>query len=95
MLDRYMHYCVISIININNGIKNVTPTKYGYIGGYVKMRESLYPSYYLDHINNILNHIVTSTISPRYEGFCMVYTPEWYQKQRYHQISIPYCYQNM
>ena len=35
----------------------------------------------INWVNTILVfHIDTRTILPRYEGFCMVYRLEWYQK---------------
>ena len=88
-------------MKINNGIK--TPT-HGYqscntsylliSGGYVKVRESL-STRVIIWVNTILNHFDTRTILPRYVGSCMVYIPEWYQKQKYHQLPIPYQYQKM
>ena len=50
----------------------------------------VYQSYYL-----VLNHIDTNAILPRYEGPCMVHILEWYQKQKYYEIHVPKCYQNM
>ena len=68
MLAWYMGERMVSITNINIGIKEST---HGYqncnicqiliSGGYLKMRESLLLSDYL----NILNHIDTRAILPR------------------------------
>ena len=75
---------MVSIININNGIKEPT---HGYqncntsqiliFGGYVKVRESLYTRVII-WVNTILNHIDTREFLPRYEGSCNVYRPKWY-----------------
>lgn len=58
------------------------------------MRESLHIQVII-WVTTILNHIDTTTIFPRYEGYYMVYRPEWYQKQKYPQMSIPYLYLKM
>ena len=49
MLDRYKGACMVSIININNGLKEPTHGYQNYntgqiliFGGYVNMRKSLY-----------------------------------------------------
>ena len=100
-LFRYIDECTVSIININNGIKeptcwyqNCNTNQISIFGGYIKVRESLYPSYYLDqyHENTIQNHIDTVAILPGYEGSCMEYWTEWYQKRKYHQVPITYWY---
>ena len=74
---------MVSIININNGIKELT---HGYqncntsqifiFGGFLKVRIFLYPGYYLGHYSTILNHIITRAILPQYEGSCMLYRPK-------------------
>ena len=70
---------MVSIININNGIKeptcwykNCTASQIMKYGGYVKARESLYIQVII-WVNTILNHIDTKAILPSYEGLCMVY----------------------
>ena len=72
----------VSIININNGIKEPTHEYPNYntsqiliYGGYVKMRESLYTQVVI-WISTILNHFDTRTNMPRYQDFCMVYIPK-------------------
>ena len=79
MFDSYTCECMVSIININNDIKEPTHgcqncnTRIILISGaYFKMKESLY-SQIIVWVNTILNHIDTSTILPRYEGPCMVH----------------------
>jgi hypothetical protein len=65
----YISECTVSIININNGIKE--PTSYIKIG-----RESLYTQVIIwgqYHGTTIQNHIDTGAILPGYEGSCMVY----------------------
>ena len=74
--------CTVSIININNDIKESTC---GYqncrtcqiliFGGYVKVRESLYTQVII-RVNAIVNHIDTKVFLPRYEGSRMIYQPE-------------------
>lgn len=39
------------------------------------------------------NTIDSRVSSPRYNVFCLVHIPEWYQQHRYPQISVPYQYQ--
>ena len=53
-------------------------------GGYVKVRRVIV------WVNTILNRIDIGTILLGWEGPCMVYKHEWYQKQNYCQIPIPY-----
>ena len=101
MLDLYIGECVVSIININDGIKEPT---HGYqncnisqiliFDGYVKMRESLYTQVIIC-VNTILKCIDTKVILPRYKSSCMVYRPKHYQKQKYCQISTPYWLQKV
>jgi hypothetical protein len=50
-------------------------------GGCVKVRESLHAQV-LIRVTTLLNYIDTTTVFPRYEGYYMVYTPNWYQKQK-------------
>ena len=81
MLDQYIGECMVSIININNGVKEPT---HGYqncntnqiliFGGYVKVRESLYTQVII-WVNAILNYIDTRLTLPRYESSCMIYRP--------------------
>ena len=84
MLDQYRGECMVSIININNGInngyQNYNTCQMFIFGGHVKVRESLFTQV-IAWINTILNHINTSTILPRHEGLCMVYIPRRYRKQ--------------
>ena len=79
--------------NINIGVKepihgyqNCNTTKILIFGGYVKVRESLYIRVTI-WVNTILHHI--RTIVPRYEGSCIVYRSEYYQKHRHCQLPIP------
>ena len=65
MLVSYAGECIVSITNINNGVKEPT---HGYpncnisriltFGGYVSVRESLFTQV-LTWVNTILNHIDT------------------------------------
>ena len=78
MLDRYIVECMVSMININNGIKehirgyrNCNPNQILIYGGYVKMREPLYTRD-LVWVYTILNHIDIRMILPRYKSFCMI-----------------------
>ena len=77
MLDWYIGDEGISLIHINNGIKESTHNTIQLmkLGGYVKMRESLYTRV-INWVNTILNHVDTMAISPRYEVSCMVYRPD-------------------
>ena len=58
MLDQYISECMVSIININNGIEehgyqNCNTSQILIFGGYVKAREFfLCPSYYLDQYHS-------------------------------------------
>ena len=83
----YVGECIVSVININNGIKEPTRGYKNYetnhiliFGGHVEVSEFLHTQV-INWVNAILAfHIDTRTILPRYEGFCMVYRLEWYQK---------------
>ena len=78
----YIDECMVSMIYINNGIKEPT---HGYqncntnqimiFGGYLKVRESL-STRVIIWVNTILNHIDIRAILPTHEGSCMVYRPE-------------------
>ena len=92
---------MISIININNGIKkpthryqNCKTNQILVFGRYLKAREYLY-AWVVIWVNTILDHIDTEAILLKYESSCIVYRPEWYQKQKYHQILIPYWNQKI
>ena len=92
----YTSNAFISKINVNNGTKesthgyqNCNTTEILIFGGYVKVRESLCTRVSI-WVNTILSHIDTRAILLRYKDFLMVYWPEWYWKQKYHQIPIPY-----
>ena len=81
MLDWYIGDEGVSLIHINNGIKesthkyqNCNTIQLMIFGVYIKMRESLYTQVII-WVNTILNHIDTMAISPRYEVSCMVYRP--------------------
>lgn len=70
---------MISIININNDIKEPTHGYQNYktnqilvFGRYLKAREYLYARVII-WINTILDHIDTETILLKYESSCMVY----------------------
>ena len=86
---------MVSIINFNHGIKEPT---HGYqnsntsqiliFGEYVKVRESLYTQVII-WVDNIMNHIDTRVILPRYEGLYIVYRPKWYQKKNTIKYSYP------
>ena len=88
-------------MNINIGIKQPT-RRYQYCNtsqilifdGYLKVWQSLYTQVII-WVTTILNHINTRVILPRYEDSCMVYRPEWYQKQKYCQILMSYWYQKL
>ena len=89
---------MVLVISFNNGIKmpthghqNSNISQLLIFGGYVKGRDS----WFIIWVNTSLNHVDTRTILPRYEGSCMVYIPEWYRKQKCHQLSIPYQYKKM
>jgi hypothetical protein len=76
----YISECTISKINVNNDMMYQTH-KYQYrntnqillFGGYVEVRESLCMVFII-WVQNIQNHIDTTTIVPRREGSCVVYT---------------------
>ena len=70
---------MVSIININNGIKEPTSGYQNYIttqilifGGHVKVRESLFIRVII-WVYTISNHINTMAILPRYDYSCMIY----------------------
>ena len=95
MLDQYIGECMVSIININDGIKEPTweyqicnTSQKLIFGGYVKVRESFYTQVII-WVDTILNHIDTTVILPRYECSCIVYRPEWHWKQKQRQKPIP------
>ena len=94
MLDQYIGECTVSIININVDSKELTHGQnYHTIQILIYDRHVERKSLYAwgnIRVNTILNHIDTRMIMPRYEGLFMVYKPEWYQKRKYRQISIPY-----
>lgn len=84
MLDWDIGECMVSLININNGIKGITCGYQNFktnpillFGGYFEVRESLYTHIIL-WVHSILNHIDTRAILPRYEGSRMVYRLKWY-----------------
>ena len=63
MLDRYIGECLVSIININNGIKkptrkyqNCNTSQILIFGGYVKVGESLY-TWVIIWVNTSLDQI--------------------------------------
>jgi hypothetical protein len=60
--------------------QNCNTTQILLFGGYVNVRQSLYPRVTI-WVNISLKHIVIRTILLRYEDSCMVYRPEWYRKQ--------------
>ena len=66
--------------NLLVDIKIRMPLKYSMYVGYVKVREYFY-TWNNIWVTAILDHIDTRVVLPRYEGFCMVYKPDWYQKQ--------------
>ena len=85
MLDWYLGECMVSMINISNGIKKSTHVHQNcntnqklIIGGYVKVRESLYTRVMI-WINTKLNQFDTRASLPRYAGLCMVHRPNWYR----------------
>jgi len=61
------------------GIIIMMPIIYLQFGGYLKWRESWYTQVIWNNV--ILNYIDTRTTLPRYEGSCIIYRPEWFQKQ--------------
>ena len=83
MLGHYIGGCMVSISNINNGIKEPT---HGYqicntnhifiLGGYLRLKKSLYTQVII-WISVILNHIDTKVILHRYDtcmkSCCMIY----------------------
>ena len=79
---------MISIININNGIKEPT---HGYqncktnrtlvFGRYLKAREYLYARVII-WVDTILDHIDIEAILLKYESSCMVCRPKWYRKKK-------------
>ena len=82
MLVWYIGEGMVSITNINNGIKEPTCGYQKYnssqiliFDGYVKVRESLYTQVII-WVNTSLNHIDTREILPGYQASCMVYRPE-------------------
>ena len=77
---------MVLIMNTNNDIKthtqgyqNCNTSQILVFGEYVKMRKSLYTQVII-WVDNILNHLDTRALLPRYQDSCMVYRPEWYQK---------------
>jgi len=84
----YIGECMVSTININNGIKG--PTR-GYqncntnqilvLSGYVNVRGSLYTQVII-WVSTILYHIDTRLILPRYDSSCMIYTPKWNRRKK-------------
>lgn len=101
MLGRYISECMVSVININNEIKEPT---HGYkncdtsqtltFGGNVKARKSFYTQVNI-WVRTIPNHIDARTVLRRYEGSCMEYRPECYREQNHCQTQIPYLYREM
>ena len=82
MLVWYIGEGMVSITNINNGIKEPTCGYQNYnssqiliFDGYVKVSESLYTQVII-WVNTSLNHIDTREILPGYQASCMVYRPE-------------------
>ena len=79
MLDQYIRKCMVSIINIDNGITKHT---HGYqncntcqvlmLGGYVKVRE-YFNTQVIIGVKTIPNHIDTRVMLPRYESYCTIY----------------------
>ena len=97
----YIGECMLPIINIiydikkpTHGYQNWNASQILIFGGYVKVREFLY-TWIIIWVHTILKHIDTRVISPRYESYCMVYKPEWYQNQRFCQFPMPYWYQKV
>ena len=73
MLVWYISECVVSIMNINNGIKELTcgyqncnTSQVLIFGGYVKGRESL-STLVIIWVNTIVNHIDIRATLTRYE----------------------------
>jgi len=86
----------VSIININNDVKELTSRYQNcdindilILGGYVKVRESLYVRVVVFWVQTILNYIDIREIFARYEGSCMVYRSYWHQKQRKPHYRYP------
>lgn len=78
--------------NLLVDFKIIMPVEYSMNGGYVKVREYLY-TWIIIWVNVIVDNIIdTSMVLPRYKGYCMVYKPDWYKKEEYHQIPTPYRY---
>jgi hypothetical protein len=82
MLDRNTDGCMVSIININNSMKepahgsqNCNTSQILIFGGCVKVRASLHTRVIIRD-NTILYHIDARAFLPRYEGSCMVYRPK-------------------
>jgi hypothetical protein len=59
------------------GYQNCNTSQISIVGGYLKVRESLYTRVII-WVNSILTHIDTGAILLKYEGPCMVYRSEWY-----------------
>ena len=85
---------MVSINNIINGIKepthryqNSNPSQIFIVGGYVKVRESLYTRVII-WVNNMLDHIDSRAIFLGMNVSCMVYRPKWFRKQKYRQILV-------
>ena len=97
----YIGECMVSIIDINkvikeytHGCQNCNTSQILIIGGYLTVRVCLY-IWVIIWGNIILYHIDTREMLPRHEGSCTVYRSNWYQKQNYRQMSIPYWYQQI
>ena len=76
------------------GYQNRNTSQIFLFDGYVKVSEALI---FLGTIwvDTILNHVDTTAILPRtHKSSWMVYRPKWYHNYKYHQIPIPYLYEN-
>jgi hypothetical protein len=82
MLDRYIGECIILIINIINGNKELTHGNENcnnnqmlIFGGSLKVREYLYTQITI-WVNTISNQIDTRATLHTYGDFCMICRPE-------------------
>jgi hypothetical protein len=63
--------------DLNHACQNYNASQILMFDEYIKVRQSLY-TYVIIWVNTILKHNDAKTISPNYEGSCMVYKPKWY-----------------
>ena len=79
--------------NLPNWNRNCNASQISILGGHHKTEGSLYTR--IIWVDISLIPYDTKIFLPRYERSCMVYRREWYKKQYYPCIYIPYMYERM